>query len=564
MTSGGLSKKASLSHFFILFGQTMIGATFILIVYRTTNPERILGFVVLIALVAFLAAACVFNQIYLGDAARRAARIALFSGPAARASTRRLFLAGLFILLTFLAWFVLLRFPNSADEFAYLFQAATLQELRFWNATHPVQEFFTFSHIAEQEGRWVGRFPPGWPLVLAVFNTALIPYWLVNPILGSLTLVVLWRFSREFYGRRVATLTLLGFAFSGFFLFNAASFFSHTLSGLLLVTLTYYGCRYLEVPRWGYAAAIGALAAGLAITRYYTAALCILPFAVALLRTWSIRHWIGGGIMIAAGLPILGLLFFYNYKITGDPFLLVTRWHDPDETLGFIRGYDIWDVPQRIWRWTTDYGYYTSPLMLLLWIWSILRQPLNNLRFFDFYFPLLLIGYVYFYSDGANRYGPRYLYAAYPFMTLRIAIGIDAAMRRYPATGAARLLPLLFLLHIGMTAVNLPINAVRNHQIIYERRDLLRTVEQAELSDALVVVRSGTGVVSPLRPADLLFNDVDLAGEVIYAHDRPREMQSLRRHFPDRTFWLYERPDGRVRGRLIRLPEETAEETEAP
>jgi hypothetical protein len=115
-----------------------------------------------------------------------------------------------------------------------------------------------------------------------------------------------------------------------------------------------------------------------------------------------------------------------------------------------------------------------------------------------------------------------------------------------------------------MTAVNLPINAVRNHQIIYERRDLLRTIEQVGLSDALVIVRSGTGVVSPLRPGDLLFNDVDLAGEVIYAHRRPGEMQSLRRHFPDRSFWLYDRPEGRVQGRLIRLPEETAEETEAP
>jgi hypothetical protein len=539
--------------FAILMAQCLIGVAFILIVYRWTNPERILGILVLCCLLAFVGAATALADAHFPDASRRAGRALLVAGPVARRMTRRLALAGVLVALLLVATLVLQRFPNSADEYAYLFQADTLQALRLWNEVHPLQEFFTFSHIAEQDGKWVGRFPPGWPLVLAIFNAAYIPYWAVNPILGCVTLALLWRFAAVEYGRRVAGLTALGFGLSGFFVFNAASYFSHTISGLLLVVFTYWGCRYLEAPRWTYAAVIGAAAAGLAITRYYTAALCALPFAVALLRTWSLRHWLGGVVMIAAGAPLIAFLLFYNERITGDPLLFVTRWHDPGEMIGFNRGYSVWDVPQRIGRWATDYAYYASPLMLVLWIWAVLRARDGALRFFDFYFPLLLAGYLFWYSDGANRYGPRFLYAAWPFMALRIGIAVEGALRGQPAAGAARLLPFLFLLHLWMSMVNLPVNAVRNHEIIYERRDLFRAVEQAGLSDALVFVSSGTGLLNPMRPMDLLFNSIAPDGEVVYAHHRPGQAESLLAHFPGRSVWVYDRPEGAVRGTLTPL-----------
>ena len=550
--------------FLVFMIQSLIATTSILIIYRSTNPERILGFLVLCFLLILLTTACTLADAWFPDAARRTGRVLAVAGATSRAIWRRLFLAAVLIVLILIASVVLQRFPNSADEYAYLFQAATLQQFRLWNEVHPLQEFFTVSHIGERDGRWVGRFPPGWPLVLAAFNAVHIPYWVVNPILGCLTLVLLWRLAVMAYGRRVATLTVLGFGLSGFFLFNAASYFSHTLAGLLLVGVTYCAYRYLETPRWTYAAAIGVLVATLALTRYYTAALSVLPFAVALLRTWSIRHWLGGAVMVAAGAPLMAFLLYYNHDITGDPLLLVTSWYDPEETLGFIRNYTVWDVPRRIWRWATDFGYYTSPLMLILWVWALIRTPWRDFRFFDFYLPVLLAGYVLFYSDGANRYGPRYLYAAYPFMALRIGIAIDSALRGQPAAGPARFLPLVFLLHLAMTVVNVPINAARNHQIIYERRDLFRVVEEAALTDAVVVVRSGTGLVNTLRPQDLLFNGIALDGDVVYAHDRPQQQDALRAHFPDRSFWIYERQDQVVHGTLTRLPDEPAVDSAAP
>lgn len=64
--------------------------------------------------------------------------------------------------LTILVAMLALRgFPNSADEYVYLYQARTLSEGRFYQEAHPLVDFFHFNHIAQKEGISVGRFPPG-------------------------------------------------------------------------------------------------------------------------------------------------------------------------------------------------------------------------------------------------------------------------------------------------------------------------------------------------------------------------------------------------------------------
>src|SRR5687768_12658753 len=57
---------------------------------------------------------------------------------------------------------VLQRFPNSGDEYVYLYQAATLQEGRVANPAPALSEFFEFNYIAQVNGRAFGTFPPGW------------------------------------------------------------------------------------------------------------------------------------------------------------------------------------------------------------------------------------------------------------------------------------------------------------------------------------------------------------------------------------------------------------------
>ena len=62
---------------------------------------------------------------------------------------------------------VLRAFPNSADEYAFLFEADTFLAEQLWNPLPPLHEFFAFLHISQVDGKWAALYPPGWPLFLA-------------------------------------------------------------------------------------------------------------------------------------------------------------------------------------------------------------------------------------------------------------------------------------------------------------------------------------------------------------------------------------------------------------
>ena len=64
-----------------------------------------------------------------------------------------------FALTSIYAHSVLQEFPNSADEYAYVFQADTFGAGRLWNPTlaRPLQEFFQFNHVAQRDGKWLQK-----------------------------------------------------------------------------------------------------------------------------------------------------------------------------------------------------------------------------------------------------------------------------------------------------------------------------------------------------------------------------------------------------------------------
>ena len=59
--------------------------------------------------------------------------------------------------------FVLLNFPNSGDEYVYLYQAETMAAGRLWNPAPPSPEIFATNYVIQEPGRVFGSFPAGWP-----------------------------------------------------------------------------------------------------------------------------------------------------------------------------------------------------------------------------------------------------------------------------------------------------------------------------------------------------------------------------------------------------------------
>jgi hypothetical protein len=445
---------------------------------------------------------------------------------------------------------VLDRFPNSADEHVYRFQAETLAKGRLWNPAPQPPRFFSFRHIAERDGKWVGRFPPGWPGLLAAAEAVHVPAWLVNPLLGALSLGVLFLLARRLHGPGVALATTAGVLGSAFFVFNAASYFSHVPALLFCLLFHLFGLRHLERG-----AAAPAVLAGLAIgcaflIRPFTAVLVSAPLAVAFLATLPWRRYGRGLWFVAGALPGVLLYLHYNAAITGDALLPVTVWADPREGIGFIGDHTL----ARGLRFTAlhlrDLALWASPAVLgligpALWI-AARRRDVRSLVA-GAVFVLVVVGHVFYRVFGGNQYGPRFYLEAYPFAVLAVA-GIAFGRE---AGAPPRAWRRLFAAGLAFGLVALPLHVVREGRVVEERTDVFRLVEREQLRQAIVLLASGTGVLRPMPIPDLTRNDVDLENDVLYAQDLgPQPAQGLAAAFPDRRLYRYTRAPGEVEGRL--------------
>jgi len=76
--------------------------------------------------------------------------------------------------------------PHIEDEFANLWQAEVMAQGNLTLPTPAEPRYFVVPFVVDHEGVRFGKYPPGWPMILAVGVLAGIP-WIVNPLLASAT-----------------------------------------------------------------------------------------------------------------------------------------------------------------------------------------------------------------------------------------------------------------------------------------------------------------------------------------------------------------------------------------
>jgi hypothetical protein len=458
------------------------------------------------------------------------------------------------LILVIYAFYILQNFPNSADEYSYVFQAETFSEGRLWNTVHPEQEFFDFIHIASKEGKWVGRFPPGWPILLTTGFLLNIPLWLINPMLGVLSIWVLFMIVSHLHGRKAAVMSILLYASSSFFILNSASYFSHTSCCLFILLFVLFELKYLKSNMPLLALLAGAAIGYAFIIRYYTAFLCGLPFGLYLLMYKRERIIPALAWTLVGALPFFLFILYYNYQITGDPLLFVTQWMDPDEKLGFVKKYNLHKLIRYTRKHFLSFIIWTAPPLIALYAVGLWKSAKRGcLHFTDTIFIFLVLGYMLWYSYGGNQYGPRFYYEAYPFVILAVS-GWVFNDRSMLFTSTIKGMMRVFV-YGGLVAslLILPVISVYEYIKIYERRDLYRQVEEQNITSAIIFIRDATGVLDRMKPFDLTRNGITLDGDVLYALYREKGVERLTRYFPEKTFYLYEKEKRIARGKLIPL-----------
>ncbi|MDB5366285.1 MAG: hypothetical protein JWM77_2212 [Rhodospirillales bacterium] len=466
---------------------------------------------------------------------------------------------------------ILQGFPNSADEWIFVFQADTYARGRLYNPLPPEPDtgLFYLIHIFMRDGKWIGQYPPGWPAVLVPFRMLHIPAWLANVMMGTALLAATARMALRLLPPTEAALATCAVALTPFIVFNNGSFYSHQMPALLGVLFALVSLNFLRAPSWPAALAGGVCLGLIGITRYMDVLALATPFGVLLL--WKARRqpkMLLPALGFALGaLPFLVLLLAYDKAVTGDALRAVSRWGYPDDPV-YRLGFNAKNTPPealvRLLRRQAELMEWTAPALLLLWgVAFVVRVVTRRATWLDWIYPSFLGWYALSPVQGGERYGPRYYLPAYPFMVLTIATAIGVAPRlgRWLRAGLATCLPVALALGIGW--------AIFTQRMVHERRAMEIAIDEARLANVVVIVPGSIGTVRPMEWWDLARNDPDMSNSVLFAADyvdtEAGTEQRLAELFPDRAIWRYrwDRPSRQGTLELVREPSSPKKRSEA-
>jgi hypothetical protein len=359
----------------------------------------------------------------------------------------RIFLPVLLSLLAILAGYLVHErvfegLPHIEDEMAYAWQAKVIARGNLTLPSPPDPKSFLVPFVIDYNGQRFGKYPPGWPVVLA-FGEILGARALVNPLLAGLGVWLTYRLGKRLFGETVALLAAGLTLTSPFFLMNSGSLLSHPL-GLVLsaaFALAWIDafCNPTFKHPWLAAVTAGATLGLLALTRPFTALSVALPFGLHGLYLLIRKDWETRRRLVALGLIALALTalyFLWQYAVTGDPLLNpYTLWW-PYDKIGFgpgfghtVEGHNL----DQAWintRFSLQVGKHDlfgwaglSWIFLPFGLIAILRDRNWRALLPVSIFPVLVITYLAYWI-GSSLFGPRYFYEGLFSLTLLSGAGI--------------------------------------------------------------------------------------------------------------------------------------------
>ncbi len=498
-----------------------------------------------------------------------------------------------FVVANAVSWFVFFHMPQVADSISQVFQARIFAAGRLWLPSPGFPDFFDYTYIINvaaqtghpasgfavanwpgEFGRWYSQYPFLHPLLLALGVLVKAP-WLVNPLLGALTVVAVYFLGREVYDERTGRLGALLACVSPF-IFNMSGEFMNHSSALLFATLfMLFWFRAFRpsslVPRPSSPATrnsqlvtrnlsfVAPLLAGVFIglvadIRPYTALALAFPFALyGLVKTVKEPgRYLGRFVLlVVAGAATASLALLYNWLTNGHPLLFgyVVKWGAGHE-VGFGRG--AWGQSHTPLRGLINTGHDLNMLNRFLFEWPLPALAVIAVVFLagaasrrDWLllaaFASLPVAYFFYWFHQAC-FGPRFLYeasACLMLLTVRGGQSLGPLLRRTfgqdvsdraAGTFIGRLLPLMLF---WMAAVGLPplLRSYReparvNHQPVANAR-------RAGLANALVFCNDfGNGFTA---------NSLGRDGDIVYARDYGLINSALTIAYPGRACWYANR-----------------------
>ncbi len=210
--------------------------------------------------------------------------------------------------------------PSQADEFANLLQADTFAHGRWANPARPLWEHFEQFHVISQP-IFASKYPPLPAAFLAVGQKLGSPYYgllLSAAVTFSATLWMLYGWLPPSYALLGWVIALVSWGPSTYWM---NSYWGGLVPALGGVLVTGAWPRLRKAVTWPDSGLLGLGIAALASSRMYEGlVLCVVACGSLLWSNPRGWRWILGAAPVAAA--GLGALLYYNFKVTGSPWLL--------------------------------------------------------------------------------------------------------------------------------------------------------------------------------------------------------------------------------------------------
>ena len=445
------------------------------------------------------------------------------------------------VLLT--GFHVLLDRRLGIDESLYLLQSHLFEAARVaWPLPDELIPFFIETQMIEAAGGLLSQYPPGWPLLLFLFDGVGLQWW-AGIIVSLASLIMTYKLATRLASPAVGSLAVVLLGTNPLFLTLGGSYMSHSATMFFLVLAAWWLVPSAQDgTRFGGREVLAGLALGSAVM--------IRPFSGVIvggsiiiwvvLQAGFTREMLWRGLAVVGGgiVPVLFLLS-YNYITNGAPLVFgYDVAHDGLSALGFgprgfitytadgareiaIQDYSLLraleELPRRMWEVIT----FVVPAGILLPLLALTRPWPSSGRVL-----LLLslpLGYVFYFFSG-----PRFYLDVLPLWLIVLSVAISRSTFRPAAVRRALGVAVLMNAIAGGTAL-LGVWKERNNPV-YPAQTILRMAE--ERGPLLVFIRGAAGYT--ILGTLWWLNIPGCDSPAIVVRDRGTLNHIARRAFPNR------------------------------